>query len=39
VSTVPEAIDADPALTPEQKLALRNVYDSFIANRTQSHPT
>jgi len=33
VSTVPEAIEADPALTPEQKLALRNVYDSFIASR------
>jgi transcriptional regulator with XRE-family HTH domain len=32
-STVPEAIEADPALTPEQKLALRNVYDSFIASR------
>ena len=29
VSTVPEAIEADPALTPEQKLALRQVYDSF----------
>ena len=33
VSTVPEAIEADQALTPEQKLALRNVYDSFIASR------
>ena len=33
VSTVPEAIDADPTLTAEQKLALRNVYDSFIAAR------
>ena len=32
VSTVPEAIEADPALTPEQKLALRNVYDSFVAS-------
>lgn len=31
VSTVPEAIEADEALTPEQKLALRNVYDSFVA--------
>lgn len=31
VSTVPEAIDADPLLTPEQKQALRNVYDSFVA--------
>jgi transcriptional regulator with XRE-family HTH domain len=30
VSTVPEAIEADPALTPEQKLALRTVYDSFV---------
>jgi transcriptional regulator with XRE-family HTH domain len=29
VNTVPEAIEADPALTPEQKLALRQVYDSF----------
>jgi transcriptional regulator with XRE-family HTH domain len=33
VSTVPEAIEADPALTPEQKQALRNVYESFLANR------
>ena len=33
VSTVPEAIEADPTLTPEQKLALRNVYDSFVAQR------
>ena len=33
VSTVPEAIEADPALTPEQKLALRNVYDSFVGTR------
>jgi transcriptional regulator with XRE-family HTH domain len=32
-NTVPEAIDADPHLTPEQKSALRNVYDSFIATR------
>lgn len=31
VSTVPEAIEADPLLTPEQKQALRNVYDSFLA--------
>ena len=31
VSTVPEAIEADRALTPEQKLALRQVYDSFVA--------
>lgn len=31
VSTVPEAIDADPLLTPEQKQALRNVYDSFVS--------
>jgi transcriptional regulator with XRE-family HTH domain len=30
VSTVPEAIEADPSLTPEQKQALRNVYDSFV---------
>lgn len=30
-STVPEAIDGDPHLRPEQKLALRNVYDSFLA--------
>jgi transcriptional regulator with XRE-family HTH domain len=36
VSTVSEAIDADPVLTPEQKLALHNVYDSFIANRPGS---
>jgi len=33
VSTVPEAIEADSALTPEQKQALRNVYDSFVATR------
>lgn len=32
VSTVPEAIDADPHLSPEQKQALRNVYDSFLAS-------
>lgn len=32
VSTVPEAIEADPVLTPEQKLALRNVYDSFVSS-------
>jgi transcriptional regulator with XRE-family HTH domain len=30
VSTVPEAIEADGHLTAEQKLALRNVYDSFL---------
>jgi transcriptional regulator with XRE-family HTH domain len=29
VSTVPEAIDADPYLSVDQKSALRNVYDSF----------
>jgi transcriptional regulator with XRE-family HTH domain len=29
VSTVPEAIDADPHLSADQKTALRNVYDSF----------
>jgi transcriptional regulator with XRE-family HTH domain len=33
VGTVPEAIEADPALTPEQKSALRNVYESFVAQR------
>jgi transcriptional regulator with XRE-family HTH domain len=33
VSSVPDAIDADPLLTPEQKSALRNVYDSFVASR------
>ena len=37
MSTVPEAIEADPTLTPEQKLALRNVYDSFVA--TAAEPT
>jgi transcriptional regulator with XRE-family HTH domain len=31
VSTVPEAIDSDPYLTADQKTALRNVYDSFVA--------
>jgi transcriptional regulator with XRE-family HTH domain len=30
VPTVPEAIGRDPALTPEQKQALLNVYESFI---------
>ena len=29
--TVPEAIDGDPNLTPEQKTALLNVYESFVA--------
>lgn len=33
VSTVPEAIEADEHLTAEQKLALRNVYDSFLDQR------
>jgi transcriptional regulator with XRE-family HTH domain len=31
VSTVPEAIAADRHLSPEQKQALRNVYDSFLS--------
>jgi transcriptional regulator with XRE-family HTH domain len=31
--TVLEAIDADLDLSPEQKLALRNVYESFLAQR------
>lgn len=31
VSTVPEAIDNDPHLAPEQKLALLNVYESFVS--------
>ena len=31
VSTVPEAIEHDPDLSPEQKQALLNVYDSFLA--------
>ena len=30
-SSVVDAIEADPLLTPEQKLALRNVYESFVA--------
>ncbi len=30
VSTVPEAIDNDSDLAPEQKLALLNVYESFV---------
>lgn len=30
VSTVPEAIEHDPHLTPEQKAALVNVYESFL---------
>jgi transcriptional regulator with XRE-family HTH domain len=29
-STVPEAIDADPRLTPEQKRALLGVYRSYV---------
>jgi transcriptional regulator with XRE-family HTH domain len=32
VSTVPEAIDADPDLTVDQKRALLNVYESFLAD-------
>lgn len=32
VSTVPEAIEADPHLSVEQKQALRNVYDSFLTS-------
>jgi transcriptional regulator with XRE-family HTH domain len=31
VASVHEAIDADPLLTAEQKSALANVYDSFVA--------
>ncbi len=31
VSTVPEAIEHDDALTDEQKQALRNVYESFLS--------
>ncbi|MEO6653589.1 MAG: helix-turn-helix domain-containing protein [Ilumatobacteraceae bacterium] len=30
-STVSEAIEHDPDLTPEQKSALRSVYESFLA--------
>ena len=30
ISTVPEAIDNDPDLAPEQKVALLNVYESFV---------
>lgn len=33
VSTVPEAIEHDRLLTPEQKQALLNVYESFLAQR------
>lgn len=32
VSTVSEAIEHDPDLTPEQKSALLNVYESFLAS-------
>jgi transcriptional regulator with XRE-family HTH domain len=32
-STVPEAIEADVALTPDQKRALLNVYESFRASQ------
>lgn len=31
IGTVPEAIDHDPDLAPEQKLALLNVYESFVS--------
>ena len=31
VSTVSEAIEHDPDLTPEQKSALLNVYESFLS--------
>lgn len=34
VSPVTEAIEHDTLLSDEQKLALRNVYDSFIASRS-----
>ena len=33
VSSVTEAIDHDPLLSDEQKLALRNVYESFVEQR------
>jgi transcriptional regulator with XRE-family HTH domain len=32
-TTVPEAIERDPALTPEQKQALLTVYRSFLEQR------
>lgn len=32
VSTVPEAVEADPALSPEQKAALLGVYQSFVGS-------
>lgn len=32
VGTVPEAIDADPHLTVDQKRALLSVYESFVAD-------
>lgn len=32
VSTVSEAIDADPDLSEDQKRALRNVYESFLSD-------
>ena len=31
VSTVPEAVEHDPLLSPEQKRALLGVYESFLA--------
>ena len=31
ISTVPEAIDHDSDLAPEQKVALLNVYESFVS--------
>ena len=33
VSSVTEAIDHDPLLSDDQKLALRNVYESFVEQR------
>jgi transcriptional regulator with XRE-family HTH domain len=33
VSTVREAIDHDPDLAPEHKLALLNVYESFVSHQ------
>ena len=34
VATVPEAIAADPALSDDQKSALLNVYESFLAQQS-----
>lgn len=38
VSAVPAAIEADPALTPRQRRALLDVYESFVATGPAPRP-